>query len=142
MNRRALLLVAALLVASCGLTPDAPEPTDLRQEVWDTEVAFAKTMADRDLDAFRTFLAPDAVFMGGPSPLRGAVAVAQGWSGMFDGPTAPIAWEPDAVEVTGDLALSTGPFFDGAGNRLGRFTSIWRRGPDGWRVVFDKPDGE
>jgi ketosteroid isomerase-like protein len=35
--------------------------------------------------------------------------------------------------------LSTGPVRNAQGQVIGRFNSIWRRGPEGgWQVVFDK----
>ena len=62
------------------------------------EIAFAKTMADRDLAAFGSFVAEDAVFMG-PAPLHGRKAVVDGWKPFFEGP-APFSWAPERVEVT------------------------------------------
>ena len=114
---------------------------ELVRQVREAEIAFARTMADRDHDAFTSHVADEAVFFGGQSVLRGRAAVAAGWAGFFAGPTAPFSWEPEEVEVidSGTLALSTGPVFDPAGNRVGTFISTWRRETDGvWRVVFDK----
>lgn len=105
------------------------------------EVAFAATMADREFDAFLTFIAADAVFFNGNEPIRGREAIAQAWAPFFDGPDAPFSWGPDVVEVieSGTLALTSGPVRDPSGAEVGRFNSIWRRDPDGtWRVVFDK----
>ena len=98
-------------------------------------------MAHRDLAAFGSFVADEAVFFTGPTPLRGRRAVVDGWSHYFAAPQAPFSWEPDAVEVlqSGALALSTGPVRDPAGKVIGRFSSIWRHeAPGVWRVVFDR----
>lgn len=105
------------------------------------ERAFAKSMADRDIDAFAGWLSEEAIFFTGPTPLRGKAAVLGWWSRYFASKEAPFSWEPDQVEViaSGTLALSTGPVRDPTGNVTGRFNSIWRlEAPGHWRVVFDK----
>jgi ketosteroid isomerase-like protein len=110
-------------------------------EVKAREIAFAKTMADRDLDAFLTFVSPEAVFFNGNEPLRGREAIARGWAPFFEDAEAPFSWHPDVTEVleSGRLALSSGPVRAASGEEVGRFNSIWRKDPDGqWRVVFDK----
>lgn len=112
-------------------------------EVAEVERAFAKTMADRDLEAFKSFLHPDTVWFSGPggSALHGRDAVVAEWSKFYEGPDAPFAWAPDRVAVMdgGDLAMSMGPVFSPDGKQTARFTSVWRRGEDGrWLIVFDK----
>lgn len=105
------------------------------------EIAFAKTMADRDLGAFREFVSAEAIFFAGNQPIRGRDAVVEAWTPFFDGPDAPFSWHPDLVEALdgGGLALSSGPVRDPSGEVVGRFNSIWRLEADGeWRVVFDK----
>lgn len=114
---------------------------DVREQVLARERAFARTMADRDLDAFSGFLAEEAVFFSGPAPLRGRPAVTAYWARYFETPEAPFHWEPDRVEVldSGTLALSTGPVREPDGTVFETFTSIWRLEADGrWLVVFDK----
>ncbi len=114
---------------------------EVTPEVEAREIAFAATMADRDLDAFRTFLSPEAVFFNGKQALRGPEEILRAWAPYFEGPTAPFSWHPDIVEVleSGELALSSGPVIGATGEEVGRFNSIWRRGKHGhWRVVFDK----
>ena len=114
---------------------------ELTAEVEAREIAFAKTMAERDLEAFLTFVSPEAVFFAGNDPMRGRDAIAQGWAPFFEGAAAPFSWHPDVVEVleSGRLALSSGPVRGPSGDEVGRFNSIWRKGEDGeWRVVFDK----
>ena len=112
-----------------------------RQQVTEVEMAFARTMANRDLTAFASFIAPDAVFFSGKQPLRGRDAVVAAWKPFFDAPEAPFSWSPDHVEISGrgSLGMTTGPVYSSAGKLTGRFNSIWRREASGeWRVVFDK----
>jgi uncharacterized protein (TIGR02246 family) len=110
-------------------------------EVRAREIAFAQTMADRDLAAFESFISPEAVFFAGNTPIRGRDSVVEAWTPFFDGPAAPFSWHPDLVQVleSGALALSSGPVRNPEGEEVGRFNSIWRKDSDGqWRVVFDK----
>jgi ketosteroid isomerase-like protein len=139
------LALCGALLAACSSAPTAPaKPVDraaLERQVGDTERAFAKTMADRDLAAFNSFLSEETVFFSGPTPLRGKAAVTDFWKRFYEKPAAPFSWRPDKVEAldSGTLALSTGPVFDPAGKCIGRFTSIWRQeAPGVWKIIFDK----
>lgn len=138
------LALAAVLTAGAGGCATAPAPVsnaELARQVSATERAFAQSMADRDLAAFASFIATDAVFFTGPTPLRGKDAVVAGWRRFYERPAAPFSWSPDKVEVldSGTLALSSGPVFDPAGKNFATFTSIWRlEAPGVWRIVFDK----
>jgi ketosteroid isomerase-like protein len=136
----ALLGSALLPFAVVAQTPGGAEADPLRQAVWDTERAFAKTMADRDIAAFAKFLSADAVFQGGKSPLRGPDAVVAAWKKFFEDARPPFSWEPDQVLVmtTGQLAMSSGPVRDPSGQLVGRFNSVWRQESPGlWRIVLD-----
>jgi ketosteroid isomerase-like protein len=140
MMKRLLLIGMALLAVSAAPRPQADVAT-LANQVREAERAFAKTMADRDHNAFASFLADEAVFFSDTGVLRGKAAVASGWKRLYDGPSAPFSWDPDRVEVldSGTLALSSGPVRDPQGKRVGTFNSVWRRDPGGaWRIVFDK----
>jgi ketosteroid isomerase-like protein len=109
--------------------------------VFAAERAFAKTMADRNPEAFATYIAEEAIFLSGSSQLRGKEAVVDGWAVYFTAPTAPFSWEPEEVEVfaSGRLAASSGPVRNPQGKVIARFNSIWQREDSGrWRVVFDK----
>jgi len=117
----------------------AADTAALAAKVRAREEAFAKTMADRNLAAFATFVDDEAVFLG-RTELRGRAAVVEGWKGYFESRTAPFSWKPDRVQVvdSGTLALSQGPVFAPDGARSGTFTSTWRLGRDGeWRIVLD-----
>jgi ketosteroid isomerase-like protein len=135
----------AIAVACTGLcacaTTSRIDAESAKAQVFATERAFAKTMADRDYAAFTSFLATDAVFFSGPEPRRGKQAVAEWWKRFYEQPQPPFSWEPQRVEVldSGTLALSTGPVHDPQGKLIATFTSIWRLEATGtWRIVFDK----
>jgi ketosteroid isomerase-like protein len=137
-ERRTLLMGCLLLAGGVAAAPAADSHEALVAAVKAREIAFAKTMADRDHAAFGSFVAEDAVFMA-PTPLHGRKAVVEGWKHFFEGP-APFSWAPERVEVTlsGTLAVSSGPVFDPEGKRVSTFNSTWRREKDGeWRVVID-----
>jgi len=113
---------------------------ELKEQVRQTEIAFAKSMADRDPVAFATFLAKDTVFMSGARASHGPQAVIERWKAFFEAKQAPFSWAPEFVEVldSGTLALSSGPVRDPSGKRTGTFNSVWRREPDGkWKIVLD-----
>jgi ketosteroid isomerase-like protein len=128
--------VLALVAAASPLLAETSD--ELREQVRKTETAFARTMADRDHAAFVRFLADDTIWLG-RSVLRGKQQVADSWKRFYEGKDAPFSWEPERVEVndSGTLGLSTGPVRDPAGKRVGTYNSIWRRGPDGWKIIFD-----
>jgi ketosteroid isomerase-like protein len=136
-------LAFALGLALCALAPGSATAAGdaARDQVWAAEVAFARTMADRDAQAFAEFIADEAVFFSGTTALHGKPKVVEGWAGFFKDKEAPFSWAPDQVEVlaSGTLALSTGLVRDPSGKALARFNSIWRlEAPNRWRVVFDK----
>ena len=134
-------LVGGLLLGACARSGDSPNDERIRQEVLETERAFARSMAERDHAAFASFLSPEAIFFGNEGPLRGSERVASDWKRYFETDAAPFSWEPEQVEVldSGTLALTSGPVRDPQGALIGTFTSIWRRdGAGRWRIVFDK----
>ena len=140
MRRLQMAAGAVLALAFLGAHA-APTNAELKQQVADTERAFAATMKARDLAAFTEFLSAETVFFSGPVPLRGREQVTQFWKKFYDGKEAPFSWEPDQVDVTdsGTLAHSSGPVYDPKGKLIGRFNSVWRQeAPGQWRIVFDK----
>lgn len=137
---RAATFAATTLLLVAFQVGAQPSVTTPQQQVFASERAFAKTMADRNAQAFARHLAEGAIFFGGSTTLRGKAQVVSGWARYFDG-NAPFSWEPDQVEVldSGNLALSTGLVRDPDGKVIARFNTIWRlEAPGVWRVVFDK----
>ena len=142
MNALTRTLVVVLVLATSPATlPASLQSQNPADAVRAAETAFAASMGRRDVNAFASHVAEDAIFFGGQSPLRGKAAVVAGWRPFFDGPQAPFSWAPETVEVlsSGTLAFSSGPVRDPQGRQTATFNSIWRKDADGqWRVVFDK----
>jgi len=139
-SKQILLAGITLLITNTVIAQEV-DLVQLRQQVEDTERAFAATMADRDYDAFTLFLSDEAVFFSGETLLRGKQQVADAWKAYFENPDAPFSWEPQRVEVldSGTLALSSGPISNPDGKLIATFTSIWRLEASGnWRIIFDK----
>ncbi len=133
------LLTIVLLLGMAVNT--AAEPLNISEQVTQVERDFAATMAERNFEKFKTFLAEETVFFSGESPLRGKQAVADAWQGFYEDAEAPFSWEPETVVAleSGKLALSSGPVMNSAGERVATFNSIWRLADHGrWEIVFDK----
>ena len=81
----------------------------------------------------RTFVAPDAIFFGEKSVMRGKQAVVDGWRPLFAGPAArsPGGRSRSRSSPPGTLAHSSGPVLDPSGRQIGTFNSVWRREADG-----------
>ena len=139
---RQLVFACMILVMPVTVVAQEPDSTAQRaQQVQDTERAFAATMAERDFDAFTSFLSDEAIFFSGKTQLRGKQQIADAWKPYFEEAAAPFSWEPDTVAVldSGGLALSSGPVFGSDGKQIGKFNSTWRLHADGkWRIIFDK----
>lgn len=136
-----LIFVATLLATALAAAADLQQ---LTRQVHEAETAFAATMARRDIEAFASYVADDAVFFDDTSALRGRTAIVAAWKSFYEGEQAPFSWKPENVEVleSGELAHSSGPVFDSRGRRVATYNSIWRRNPDGaWKVIFDKGCG-
>lgn len=139
------VLIGLMLLPIGSANSQQAELELLRQQVEETERSFARTMADRDFEAFLSFLSEETVFFSGDTPLRGRQAVADAWKAYYEGPKAPFSWAPELVVVldSGTLALSSGPVYDPGGTRVATFNSVWRLDADGrWRIVFDKGSPE
>ncbi len=132
-----MIVISFLITASPAKAADM---SSLELEVSRVEQAFANSMADRDFEAFKSFIDDEAVFWGA-GPLRGKQAVWDAWQGYFEETEAPFAWKPETVLVleSGDLALSTGPVWIADGTVTAYYHSTWRKNEQGqWKIIFDK----
>ena len=150
-RRSAAVFLVFTFLSGCSSTPESeksvaektskPDLAVVKEQVAETERAFAKTMADRDFAAFSAFISEEAVFFSGPEPRRGKQQVTEFWKRFYESKAAPFSWAPDAVEVleSGTLALSSGPVRNAEGKQIATFSSIWRQEQPGvWRIIFDK----
>ena len=92
--RSTIAAIIALALALTVVSAEAKTKPDPRGQVFAAESTFAATMAARDLKAFGSFVAPDAIFFGRRGVLRGNAAVVEGWKRFFEGPKAPFSWRP------------------------------------------------
>ena len=141
MKKVALLCLIFALECIFASTSFAQSIEDLEKDVFDTESAFAKTMVDRDLQAFQSFIAEDAVFWRGSEPLRGKENIVAVWKDYYEDEDAPFAWKPETVMVvaSGNLAFSTGPVWNSKNGIYAYYNSVWRKAKSGrWQIVTDK----
>lgn len=138
------LLTAALLMPCLGKA--AEPPSEAKASLLAAEQAFAASAESRDMPAFGSFLADNAVFAGGSQVLTGKEAIVRGWSPFFAQEGPRISWSPDLAVVLddGSLGVTRGPYLvdypdpdGGALHSEGTFFSVWRRQGDEWEVVLD-----
>jgi ketosteroid isomerase-like protein len=135
------------IVTLIALSPAAI--ADLQHDVKCQEIGFSKSVEAKDADKFRSFIDPDARFVGN-SVAKGVDLIVERWRVFFDTGGPLIKWRPQFVEVLedGELALTRGPYkmtttdVDGQEtDHWGTFNSVWRLSDDKqWRVVFDAGD--
>ena len=133
--RKSIIAAALLMLLSL------PAMAGGEDEIRDSENAFAKAFADRDVPRFASFIAPDATFIVNGKSVTGADAVVKAWSGFLEGAKPPFSWrsEHTFVDASGTSAMSVGSVFDPDNVRIATFTSFWRKENGAWKVVFDGP---
>lgn len=141
------LLLALCACKSATTTERAHDSAALRNEVLDTDRAFAALADKSGIEAaFAAYLAPDAVHMVAGADFEfGRDAVIAGFSG---GPAdAVLSWTPRGAEVSADGELGytygawTYKWTGEDGKKVassGKYVTIWRRQRDGsFKAVFD-----
>jgi ketosteroid isomerase-like protein len=131
--RIALPLLAAALVAA-GLAP----------ELASLDAEWSAMVARRDLAAFLSRVAPDAVFSGGELQV-GRETIGQKWARYFadGGPT--LGWKPtdSGLAASGDLGWTVGDaIFEwkekGVAPSPGRYVTVWVKDASGrWMAALD-----
>lgn len=145
-HRRNILIATATgaSLAACATKSPRLAQAEAVEQVRAAEASFAATMARRDLNAFASHIAEDAVFINGGKPLRGKLTIVEHWSQYFKNPAPPFAWRPEIVEVgaRATLGYTEGPVTVGEAV-IARFYSTWQLQPTGdWLVVFDNGNSQ
>ena len=136
-------LLLALLLAGCATSAVRPGPPP-DGEIAAAFAASAEAWNRGDLDGHVAMYADSAAFMTGRGPEVGRERTAEILENAFfrDGqPVQQLRFESLAVRPLGaGHALVTGRFIlsgGGEADRTGWFTTVWERGPAGWRIVHD-----
>jgi ketosteroid isomerase-like protein len=147
MNR--LLILAICSTLSLSSTPVSADDSDAVAEVRCAEIAFSRSVENKDQEAFASLLDDDARFVG-VAALRGKTSVVEAWSVFFQENGPELIWRPQFIEVlkSGDLALSRGPYRMRSRNETGdiveewgTYNSVWQKNDQGeWHIIFDAGD--
>jgi ketosteroid isomerase-like protein len=141
MKRFALAVLLALASAIACFAADR----DTRV-LMDAERAFAKATAERGIDGWMEFMAPNAVELSA-EPLVGLDQIRAGMGKLFNSPGFKLTWAPTNAEYLGkgDKGYAVGRyemhFNDANGKpqvRTGTYLTTWQQQQDGtWKVISD-----
>jgi ketosteroid isomerase-like protein len=139
LSPRVFLCVFTLVAMSFAADRD---PNVLLQ----AERAFAKATAERGVDGWMEFMAPNAVELSA-EPLVGLDQIRAGMTKQFKLPGFKITWEPTKAEYLGDgnVGYAVGRYEvrftsdDGKAHvNHGTYLTTWQKQTDGsWKVVSD-----
>ena len=147
----ALTLVAAMAVAAIE-SPVVNAASKTRggnaQALRETDVAWSKIGAAKDLDRMMSFFTDDASELPPNAPVAtGKAAIRTLWSQLFATPGFALSWQPTKAEVSrgGDLGYTIGTYelsmTDTTGKPVtdrGKYVTVWKKQKDGtWKVVAD-----
>ncbi|MBL7905659.1 MAG: nuclear transport factor 2 family protein [Bacteroidales bacterium] len=139
--------ILVILTLSCRHNNCGKDMQALKQEIEDTERAFARMALDSGIEAaFKAYAAPDAVLKRGNTLVSGYDSIVVYLDkNRHEG--AELLWSPDFISVSGsgDLAYTYGgyvyTFPDSSGvirKQEGFFHTVWKRQPGGdWKFVWD-----
>lgn len=112
----------------------------------DAEHAFAKATAERGIDGWMEFMAPNAVVLGA-EPLVGLDQIRAGMGKHLATPGFKLTWEPTKAEFLGkgDIGFVVGRWerhFNGDDGKpevhKGSYLTTWQQQKDGsWKVISD-----
>ncbi|MGA3187887.1 MAG: DUF4440 domain-containing protein [Bryobacteraceae bacterium] len=141
--------IALLSITAACTKPPEPDTREADSKaIRDTEAAWVKTAATKNVDAFVAYYTDDgSVLMPNAPIFVGKQAIKDGLKPMMEDPNFTLAFVPNKVEVSksGDLAFTQGPykmtFSDMRGQKFddeGKYLTVWRKLHDGtWKAVED-----
>jgi ketosteroid isomerase-like protein len=137
---RKLLAATLLLICAVFLALASPDRTaDLKKADQD----WAKSVADRNLDQFMSFIGDDAYMCDLSGKwMQGKDAIKADWTKALADPTFKLSWTVDTADVSkdGNMGYTRGSFQGGQSNASfsGSYATVWHKDKDGkWRVAVD-----
>lgn len=140
---KAILQILLCFVVLSAISFAADRDTSVLMQA---ERAFAKATAERGVDGWMEFMAPNAVELSA-EPLVGLDQIRAGMTKQFNLPGFKITWEPTKAEYLGqgDVGFAVGRYevrFTGDDGkpqvRRGTYLTTWQKQHDGsWKVVSD-----
>lgn len=133
------LIPFALALVACA---HAQRPLGL-PELMATDAAFNRAATERGVDGWMQFMADDArLLVGGGGEVHGREEIRKAMEdlGTAGNPgTLRLEWKPLGGDERGELGYTFGNYvaYTPRGEKRGKYTTIWRREPVGWRVVLD-----
>ena len=142
-----LLLICCIYFSCNNKESDQITMEKYKQEIRDTELAFANLAKEQGLKvAFTTYAADDAVINRGDNLIKGIKAIEEYYANQKF-LNVSLEWEPEFIEVaeSGDLGYTYGPYIfkatDSNGKEIsseGIFHTVWKRQANSeWRYVWD-----
>jgi len=142
MHRCALVVAAAVFVASCAQTVNVEQEKTALMAV---DADWAKSVGD--MDKFSSFLAPDATFtMSGAPAVHGDKTIRETLTGLSKAPGFALTWKATRADVSasGDLGYTAGDYsitMNNAANvpstEKGAFLTAWKKINGAWKVIED-----
>ena len=142
MRRLIVIVVVAVIAASCAQT------VNLEQEkaaLLATDTEWSKTA--KNVDAFVSFLAPDAtIALAGAPAMQGEAVIRGAFAPMMQAPGFDLSWQPARAEVSssGDLGYTIGTYtlkttnMNGvAVTEKGKTQTTWKKINGAWKVIED-----
>lgn len=150
MGHRLILSLVLLLTAAGAASQDPrlatvkPDPDAVRVRIRLMEIAVGGSVKERDVERFKSYLAPRAVFLA-EEVGRGRDEIAAIWRPFFDDGGPRISYQPERIGVaaSGDLAYVVGEATvsqltrgDHERTRQGPYLTAWGRDGDGkWKLL-------
>jgi ketosteroid isomerase-like protein len=147
-----LLLVVSVSCNAGGAQETTAVDTEaIERELMQADRDLAEAVAERGLDGWVSYFAEDAASLElavGGSLARGREAIRTQDARLFADPMVRLTWEPltAGVFLGGDQGFTRGRFEviktdspdgDRTVTSQGTYLTLWRREPDGWKVILD-----
>jgi ketosteroid isomerase-like protein len=110
------------------------------KELLRADAAFAEDVARRGVDGWVAAFAPDGVMLPvGHALIEGEPSIREAMSALGQGLT--LRWAPQLARISDDgtLGYTIGTYTAESprGTTKGKYLTVWRRTPEGWKVAAD-----